>query len=102
MENIFLIYLVSLIFVSFSAREKKWRLKRVIFLNLLPFLFFGFLFYKSAVDKHSLILFSLFSIGSCVLGYFLRPIGRFFKKGMEASHSSADVSDEEEEKDYKW
>jgi len=102
MENLFLIYLVSLIFIFFSAREKKWRLRRTIFLNLLFSVTVGSLFYRFIADKNFIILFPLFSICSCVLGYFLRPIGRSFVKGMEISHKAADGSDEEGDKDYRW
>ncbi|MFA5780623.1 MAG: hypothetical protein WC947_10890 [Elusimicrobiota bacterium] len=102
MENLFLVYLTFLIFIFFSAREKKWKLKRTIFLNLLFSIAIGFLFYKLVGDKHFILPFSLFSIGSYILGYFLRPIGEFFKKNMGVSHSDADNSDEEGGKDYRW
>jgi len=89
-------------FISFSAREKKWRIKRTVFFSLSLSIAVGFLFYKLVGDKHFILLFSLFSIGSYILGYFLRPIGEFFKKNIEASHSSADNTDEEEKEGYRW
>lgn len=102
MENLFLIYLIFLIFIFFSAREKKWKMKRTIFFNLLLSIAVGFLFYALTGDKHFILIFSLFSIGSCIFGYLLRPVGEFFKKIMGISSASADVSDEEGDKDYHW
>ncbi|MEW6616937.1 MAG: hypothetical protein AB1333_00775 [Patescibacteria group bacterium] len=88
--------------IFFSAQEKKWKIKKTIFFSLLFSISVGLLFYKFIGDKYFIPIFFSLSAGSCVFGYFLRPIGKFFVKGMEVSHKTADGSDEEGDRDYRW
>jgi|GEM_PF-2899616 len=87
-------------FIFFSAREKKWKIKRTAFFSLLLSIFVGFIFYKFVGDKYFIVFFFLLSAGSCIFGYFLRKIGRSFIKGMEVFHDGVDGSEEEGKKDY--